>query len=254
MEEALESRRHLGLGPAELALLCSTDKTLKTLARGLAGLEPLPEEGGPGERADIDEVGLAAEDDVRMAVEDDVTLSEGNEATTVGVSKKADVSEVDGARKQRAVRFDSDVVMDPQESLTGKEGDASGKEGEANGSKRKMVEPLKDEADVWAPSPVEKEQARILSDLLPSSFPCEQVYMSVRLAVVFTNLTSLTVLKSSVGVPQGGLVELAPAKCFPGGRPCRSHVVTCQEVYAPMRILIVVVPAALLSGHEPKDA
>lgn len=184
MEEALESRRHLGLGPAELALLCSTDKTLKTLARGLAGLEPLPEEGGPGERADVDEVKMAAEDDVTLTVEDDVTLSEGNEATTVvAVSEKADVSR---AGKQKAVRFGSDVVMDPQESLTGKEEGVSGKEGEVNGSERKTAELLgeavKNEADVWAPSPIEKEQARRLSDLLLFGFPFEQVPMSVRLA------------------------------------------------------------------------
>lgn len=54
MEEALESRRHLGLAPADIALLRSVDRSFKTPAKGLAGLETLPEEGAPaGGRADV---------------------------------------------------------------------------------------------------------------------------------------------------------------------------------------------------------
>lgn len=207
LEEALESRRHLGLAPAAIALLRSAEGFGKTPARGSAALAPLPEEGAPAagradvsSDADTSSIGSAdvapadaetpvepVDEEERPAGRADVAVAERAQsdvpADVMTVEEGAEEADVD---EGPAWKDQHDVIAEPEG--TGSEGPAAGEETSAenaSGSNNATgvddvsmtvgfdVARLEIAAAVgrWAPSPVEKEQvgpnALVLDVCLP---------------------------------------------------------------------------------------
>ncbi|GAQ87856.1 hypothetical protein KFL_003830050 [Klebsormidium nitens] len=202
LEEALESRRHLGLAPADVALLRSADRSTKTLAKGLAGLEPLPEEGAPAaDRADVIPDGDASSEGDACVGADEGPGSEGradvNLDEELGVECLADVTieEEDGQEVGDGSAFESetgsvvthddyvgadgraDVTIDQETHKAEAEADFSacapvGREAEEGRRAHDDVgltagfdgarSEIAAAVDRWGPTPVVKEQVQLI--------------------------------------------------------------------------------------------